>query len=85
MSMGAARAGSKRSRPRLDTREAHAIGDPPLIAAKYWPDFAELREDPRFQEILKCRGEHSSPGSTICDLIQSLRTCCAMHACPDYC
>jgi TolB-like protein len=36
--------------------EALAIGDPPLIAAKYWPDFAELREDSRFQEILRSRG-----------------------------
>jgi TolB-like protein/Tfp pilus assembly protein PilF len=37
-------------------QEAHAIGDPLLIAAKYWPDFAQLREDPRFQEILRARG-----------------------------
>ena len=36
--------------------EAHAIGDPSLIAAKYWPDFADLHEDPRFQEILRARG-----------------------------
>ena len=37
-------------------READTIGDPSLIVAKYWPDFAELREDPRFDDILECRG-----------------------------
>jgi tetratricopeptide (TPR) repeat protein len=37
-------------------REAHAIGDPILIAAKYWPDYAILREDSRFDEILISRG-----------------------------
>jgi tetratricopeptide (TPR) repeat protein len=37
-------------------QEAHAIGDSSLLAAKYWPDFAELREDPRFQETLRSRG-----------------------------
>jgi tetratricopeptide (TPR) repeat protein len=36
--------------------EADTIGDPSLIAAKYWPDFAELRKDPRFEEILTNRG-----------------------------
>jgi tetratricopeptide (TPR) repeat protein len=32
-------------------REAFEIRDPMLIAAKYWPAFAWLREDPRFDEI----------------------------------
>jgi TolB-like protein/Tfp pilus assembly protein PilF len=36
-------------------QEAHAIGDPSLAAARYWPDFIELREDPRFVEILRSR------------------------------
>jgi hypothetical protein len=37
-------------------KEAHAIGDPTLTAAKYWPDFADLRKDSRFLEILVSRG-----------------------------
>ena len=37
-------------------QEAYAIGDPPLIGAKYWPDFEELRQDARFDEILIKRG-----------------------------
>ena len=37
-------------------QEAHAIGDPTLTAAKYWPDFADLRKDSRFGEILISRG-----------------------------
>jgi adenylate cyclase len=37
-------------------QEAHATRDPILIAAKYWPDFERLREDPRFHEILASRG-----------------------------
>ena len=36
--------------------EAHAIGDPTLINANCWPDWAELREHPRFQAILRARG-----------------------------
>ena len=35
---------------------ADEIGDPTLMGIKYWPDLAELREDPRFQETLKRRG-----------------------------
>ena len=37
-------------------KEAHAIGDPTLSVAKYWPDFADLRTDSRFGEILISRG-----------------------------
>ena len=37
-------------------QEADKIGDPSLIVAKYWPDFAELRNDARFEEILRRRG-----------------------------
>ena len=37
-------------------KEAYTIGDPSLLAAKYWPDFAELRKDSRFGEILISRG-----------------------------
>jgi tetratricopeptide (TPR) repeat protein len=37
-------------------QEAHTIGAPTLTGAKYWPDLAELRQDPRFQEILRSRG-----------------------------
>jgi TolB-like protein len=37
-------------------QEAHALGDPTLIAAQYWPDFADLRKDNRFGEILISRG-----------------------------
>ena len=37
-------------------QEAHAIGDPSLLAAKYWPDFTELRKDSRFGEILNSHG-----------------------------
>lgn len=37
-------------------QEADAIGDPSLTAARHWPDFAELRNDPRFVQILMNRG-----------------------------
>ena len=37
-------------------QEGHKIGDPLLIAAKYWPDFEGLWEDSRFDQILKRRG-----------------------------
>jgi TolB-like protein/Tfp pilus assembly protein PilF len=36
--------------------KAHAIGDPTLITANYWPDFDDMRDDPRFREILRARG-----------------------------
>jgi adenylate cyclase len=37
-------------------QHADQIGDPTLIGIRYWPDVTELREHPRFQEILKRRG-----------------------------
>jgi TolB-like protein/Tfp pilus assembly protein PilF len=37
-------------------KEAVAINDPSLIAAKYWPDFADLHKDARFTEILLSLG-----------------------------
>jgi TolB-like protein/Tfp pilus assembly protein PilF len=37
-------------------QEAHALGDPIWIAAKYWPLFARLRQYPQFQEMLASRG-----------------------------
>jgi adenylate cyclase len=37
-------------------QEAAIIRDPTFLGARYWPDFAELREDARFQEILRSRG-----------------------------
>ena len=33
-------------------REAFEIRDPMLMVARYWPDFARLREDSRFDQIL---------------------------------
>jgi tetratricopeptide (TPR) repeat protein len=51
----AACAGQQEDAIRLG-QEAYAIGDPSLIGAKYWPDFEELRQDARFDEILIKRG-----------------------------
>jgi len=33
-------------------QQAFDSGDPSVITAKYWPDFAELRQDPRFSAML---------------------------------
>ena len=55
LSVAACAAGEQDEAIRL-AREAHRIGDPPLLGGKYWPDLADLREDPRFQEILRSRG-----------------------------
>jgi hypothetical protein len=37
-------------------QEADAIGDPSLLAANHWPDFADLHKDSRFGDILLRRG-----------------------------
>jgi adenylate cyclase len=37
-------------------QHADEIGDPTLIGIRHWPDLAELRDNPRFREILKRRG-----------------------------
>ena len=52
----AASAADEQDEAILYAREAHTIGDPVLIAAKYWPDYALLRKDARFDEILISRG-----------------------------
>ncbi len=54
LGVAACAAGEQDEAIRLE-QEAHTIGDPTLIGAKYWPDLAELREDARFQEILRSR------------------------------
>ena len=55
LAVAACAAGKQDDAIRL-AQEADAIGDPTLIGIKYWPDHMELREDPRFQEILRGRG-----------------------------
>jgi TolB-like protein/Tfp pilus assembly protein PilF len=55
LAWAACAAGQQEEAIRL-VQEAYAIGDPSLIAAKYWPDFEELRQDSRFNEILISRG-----------------------------
>jgi TolB-like protein len=55
LGLAAFAAGEKDEAMRL-VQHAHAIGVPTLLAGKYWPDFVEMREDLRFQEILRARG-----------------------------
>jgi TolB-like protein len=55
LAVAACAAGQQDDAIRL-AQQADEIGDPVLIGIKYWPDLAELRDDPRFQEILRRRG-----------------------------
>jgi len=55
LALAAYAAGEEDEAIRLE-QEAHKIGDPTLLGAKYWPDFCEMRQDARFQEILRNRG-----------------------------
>lgn len=55
LAIAACAAGDQDDAIRL-ARHADEIGDPDLIGIRYWPDLTELREDSRFQEILKRRG-----------------------------
>ena len=55
LAVAACAAGQQDDAIRL-AQHADEIGEPVLIGIKYWPDLAELREDPRFQEILRNRG-----------------------------
>jgi TolB-like protein len=52
----AAHAAGERDDAMCQVQHADQMGDPTLIGIRYWPDVTELREDPRFQEILKRRG-----------------------------
>jgi len=52
----AASGNNKSDQAILHAQEAHAIGDPLLIAAKYWPNFFRMHNDPRFKKILMQRG-----------------------------
>jgi TolB-like protein/Tfp pilus assembly protein PilF len=55
LALAAYAAGEEDEAIRLE-QEAHKIGDPTLLGGKYWPDFCEMRQDARFQEILRNRG-----------------------------
>jgi TolB-like protein/Tfp pilus assembly protein PilF len=52
----AAHAAGERDDAICQAQHADQIGDPTLIGIRHWPDVTELREEPRFQEILKRRG-----------------------------
>ena len=49
LSLVACTAGEQDEAIRL-AQEAHTIGDPPLLGAKYWPDFAELAKTNVFRK-----------------------------------
>jgi serine/threonine protein kinase/Tfp pilus assembly protein PilF len=52
----AASAAGERDRALAHAREAYETRDPNMLWAKYWPDMARVREDPRFDEILAGMG-----------------------------